>query len=92
MLDEYLRANGCIELFTEESNLRCLRNEHTKKLSRNITSFIEYTYTLEAKKTDIFDVCAAAIDLFPSMKTEPSEVNGIVRNKSFLFIFFDKAD
>lgn len=89
MLKAYLEANECNHIFMEELNLGSLKIETVKKLSKIITSFILDKYSIEAEKNDICDVCEAAIDLFPSIKTQPSEVNGIVRI-FFIYLYLAK--
>lgn len=78
MLHEYLKEKKCDDLFIEEENLSCLSKGSLKHLTQNITSFIEETYSLKASKEDVVDVCKAAILLFPSLETKPSDINGIV--------------
>lgn len=74
-------------MFIEEETLGCLSKVSSKQLAQNITSFIEETYSLKASKEDIFEVCRAAIVLFPSLETKPSHLNGIVCRR-----YFSKCD
>lgn len=45
---------------------------------QNVTAYLIETFSLHPKYDEIHQVCAAAIELFPAYKTQPSAVGGIV--------------
>lgn len=77
-MKRFLKEKGCDYLFTQESSRRFLSPGCKKELFKQLTDYIESTYTLEAKEDEIIAVCLATICLFPSLKTEPSKIGGIV--------------
>lgn len=70
-------VEGCDDLFIEEQETG-LAPSSQQIVYKLIFEFIKDQYSLFAKPTEIENVCMAAIELFPSIKANGSEIGGIV--------------
>lgn len=67
--------------------------ESTKKLVNGLLHYLDNTFGVSPAVQDIKTTCVAAISLFPCLKTDPSQIDGIDRlydNKSRSGILFNK--
>lgn len=63
-----------------------------RKLSDALYEYLKKTFSKEPSSDDISDVCKAAISIFPLIKVDPSDIDGIVNISlsipfSFIFIY-----
>lgn len=76
-----VETEGNEDLFVEESE-HGLTIRSQDNVFKHIFDFIKKEYTLAIKIPDIESVCKAAIELFDSLKTKDSQIDGIVRKLS----------
>lgn len=88
-MEQYLRNQNCEYVLTQERSRGFLSRACKTELFKQITTFIQSTYTLKANEDDIIEVCLAAIKLFPSIETAPSNVGGIVSISIIILIIYD---
>lgn len=70
----------------EEERVTFLSTSSRKVLVVAICDFIQLNYGENYSYNDISDVCKAAIEVFPSQKVEPSEIEGIVSSIDYFVI------
>lgn len=74
----FLSRNNFNDILLEQKRLECISTDSTKKLVNGLILYLDRTFGVPSSQ-DIKTTCIAAITLFPCLRTDPSEVDGIDR-------------
>lgn len=74
----FLKDTGQQKIIDEYELIKELSQKSKKILSDSLFEYLKRTFPNIASTDEVIDVCKAALSLFPNIKADPSEIDGIV--------------
>lgn len=74
-----MARNGFNDILLEQQRIDSISQPMTKKLINGLLLYLNTTFGKLPTSIEIIQACIATVTLFPSLKTEPSEIDGIDR-------------